>query len=132
MVSGKPYISVNKATRKALNAPNERQSRAVRGLKKVNAKKMNSAEFRSTKDQRPYAGVSDIAASSITCAGGSGPRFSAPDLHRRDCRRDRHVPHACPDEEAGKGAAAGKAANPARADGARLPRGRSGQRRRRR
>jgi hypothetical protein len=35
MLSGKPYISANSATRKALNAPNERQSRGVRGLKKL-------------------------------------------------------------------------------------------------
>ena len=53
MVSGKPYISVNSATRKALNAPNERQSRVVWGLKKLNAKKMKIAELMITRDHNP-------------------------------------------------------------------------------
>jgi hypothetical protein len=53
MVSGKPYISVKSATRKALNAPNERQSRAVCGLKKLNANRMKTAELIRTSDQRP-------------------------------------------------------------------------------
>ena len=43
---------------KALNALNERQSRVVVGLKKLNAKKMKMAELRSTRDQSPYAGIS--------------------------------------------------------------------------
>jgi hypothetical protein len=35
MLSGKPYISANSAIRNALKALNERQSRGVRGLKKL-------------------------------------------------------------------------------------------------
>jgi hypothetical protein len=35
MVSGNPYISANNATRNALNALNDRQSRVVGGLKKL-------------------------------------------------------------------------------------------------
>ena len=50
---GKPYISVNSATMKALKAPKERQSRFVRGLKKLKAKMMNTAELMMTSDQRP-------------------------------------------------------------------------------
>jgi hypothetical protein len=53
MVSGKPYISVNRATRNALKALNERQSRLVVGLKKLKAKKIKIAELRMTNDQRP-------------------------------------------------------------------------------
>ena len=53
MVSGKPYISANSATRKALNAEKLRQSRFVRGLKKLKAKKMKIAEFATTRNQRP-------------------------------------------------------------------------------
>jgi hypothetical protein len=53
MVSGNPYISANSATRKALNAPNDRQSRDVFGLKKLKAKKIKTAEFRMTRVQRP-------------------------------------------------------------------------------
>ncbi len=53
MVSGKPYISVNSATRKAENAPNERQSREVLGLVKLNAKMMNTRELITTSDQSP-------------------------------------------------------------------------------
>jgi len=53
MVSGKPYISVNRATRKALNAPKDRQSRFVCGLKKLNAKKMKMPELMITSDHNP-------------------------------------------------------------------------------
>ena len=53
MVSGKPYISVNSAMRKALNAPKLRQSRFVCGLKKLKAKMMKIAELRRTRPQRP-------------------------------------------------------------------------------
>ncbi len=53
MLSGKPYISANNATRKALNAPNDRQSRLVRGLKKLKANRMKTAELRMTNPQRP-------------------------------------------------------------------------------
>ena len=53
MVSGKPYISVNSATMKAENAPNERQSRVVRGLVKLNAKMMKTSELTITSDHRP-------------------------------------------------------------------------------
>ena len=33
--------------------PHERQSRGVDGLRKLNAKKMKTIEFRTTRDQRP-------------------------------------------------------------------------------
>src|SRR6266508_345009 len=62
MVSGKPYISVNSATRKAENALNDRQSRLVRGFAKLKAKMMNTAELMTTRGQRPYAGTSFISA----------------------------------------------------------------------
>jgi hypothetical protein len=42
----------------AENVPNVRQSRAVRGLKKLSAKKIKTAELTMTRDHRPYAGVS--------------------------------------------------------------------------
>lgn len=54
MVSGIPYISVNRATINALKAPNERQSLEVFGLVKLKAKKINMAEFKTTSDQSPY------------------------------------------------------------------------------
>jgi hypothetical protein len=38
---------------KALNAPNDRQSRVVRGLKKLKAKKMNTAELIAASDHKP-------------------------------------------------------------------------------
>ena len=38
---------------KAENVPNVRQSRFVRGLKKLNAKKMKIAELMMTSDQSP-------------------------------------------------------------------------------
>jgi hypothetical protein len=53
MVNGKPYISVKSATRKAENVPKERQSRAVRGWVKLNAKMMNTRAFIITSGQRP-------------------------------------------------------------------------------
>ena len=53
MVSGKPYISGKSATMKALKAPNERQSRAECGLKKLNANRMKIAELTITRTQRP-------------------------------------------------------------------------------
>ena len=53
MVSGKPYISVNSATRKAENAPNERQSRGDFGLKKLNANTMNISELIATSHHSP-------------------------------------------------------------------------------
>ena len=53
MVSGNPYISVNNATMKAENAPNERQSREVFGFVKLNAKIMKMSEFSMTSGQRP-------------------------------------------------------------------------------
>jgi hypothetical protein len=40
-------------TRKALNAPNDRQSRIVCGLKNVKAKRMKFDELRMTMGQRP-------------------------------------------------------------------------------
>ena len=53
IVSGKPYISVNSAITKALNAPKPRQSRDVCGLKKLNAKMMNTSELMNTRNHRP-------------------------------------------------------------------------------
>jgi len=53
MVRGKPYISINKATIKAENAPKLRQSVFVWGLKKLNANMMNTVEFRMTSPHRP-------------------------------------------------------------------------------
>ena len=53
MVSGKPYISVNRATMNAENMPSVRQSRRVRGLKKLKAKRMNTAELITTSDHKP-------------------------------------------------------------------------------
>ena len=53
MVSGKPYISVKSATTKAENAPNERQSRPVRGLVKLKAKMMKTRELITTNAHRP-------------------------------------------------------------------------------
>ena len=57
MVSGKPYISVNKAIRKAENAPNERQSRAVFGLVKLKANMINIAELMITSVHNPYSAL---------------------------------------------------------------------------
>src|SRR6516164_2940478 len=48
MLSGNPYISANSATRNALKAPNERQSRPVRGLKKLYANRMKTTELTMT------------------------------------------------------------------------------------
>jgi hypothetical protein len=53
MVSGKPYISTNKATTNAAKALKVLQSRAVFGLKKLNANMMNIAEFKITSDHKP-------------------------------------------------------------------------------
>ena len=53
IVSGKPYISVNSATRKAANAPNVRQSRGLCGLAKLNANMMKTREFKTTSDHSP-------------------------------------------------------------------------------
>jgi hypothetical protein len=54
-VSGTPYISVNSATRKAVDPPIARQSRRVRGWKKLIAKMPNRAVLRMTRGHRPYA-----------------------------------------------------------------------------
>jgi hypothetical protein len=40
-------------TRKAVNAPNDRQSRAVVGRAKLNAKATNTTTFSTTKSQSP-------------------------------------------------------------------------------
>ena len=53
MVSGNPYISVKSATRKAVKAPNDGQSRAVRGCVKLNAKMANTNTFSTTSTRRP-------------------------------------------------------------------------------
>ena len=53
MESGKPYISANNATKNALNALNDRQSRLVCGLKKLYANKMKTTELMRTKLHSP-------------------------------------------------------------------------------
>ena len=70
MVSGKPYISVKSATRKALNAPKERQSRPDFGLKKLNAKRMKIAELKATNIQSPYAESCIVSALLFRCPAG--------------------------------------------------------------
>jgi hypothetical protein len=67
MVSGKPYISVNNAMMKALNAPKERQSRLVCGRPKLNAKKMKTAELMITSDHNPYEDSWVMAGLSVRC-----------------------------------------------------------------
>src|SRR5262245_23381334 len=107
MVRGKPYISVKSATRKAVNAPNDRQSRAVCGRVKLNAKMANTATLITTSDQSPYAGAAIIRA--LLPAGGR-------------VRRDRRVLHRAPHERsarAGTRGAAGPAGCRAHAPGAR-------------
>ena len=52
-MSGKPYISVNRATMNAENAPIAFQSRRLAGWKKLSAKKMNTAESMITSAQSP-------------------------------------------------------------------------------
>ena len=61
MVSGKPYISTKRATIKAENALNVRQSVFVRGLKKLNAKKIKIKEFMIAKLQSPYSDVAECS-----------------------------------------------------------------------
>jgi hypothetical protein len=56
MVNGNPYISANKATTKALNALNERQSLLVFGLVKLKAKIKKIAELIIAINHRPYDG----------------------------------------------------------------------------
>jgi len=53
MVSGKPYISTNRATIKAEKALKDRQSRFVCGFAKLNAKMMRIAELMITSDHNP-------------------------------------------------------------------------------
>jgi hypothetical protein len=53
MVSGKPYISANKAMINAENPPNVRQSRAVFGLKKLKPKTMKMRELIATSPHNP-------------------------------------------------------------------------------
>ena len=48
-----PYISTNKAIMNAENAPNDRQSRGVSGLTKLNANRMKTALLAITRNQRP-------------------------------------------------------------------------------
>ena len=52
-MSGKPYISVKRASTKAAKAPSDRQSRGVRGRAKLKAKKTKTAELMKTRLQRP-------------------------------------------------------------------------------
>src|SRR5687767_4531746 len=83
MVSGKPYISVKSATRKAAKAPNERQSRALRGCVKLNAKMMNTAALRMTSDQRPEAGVSVCIMHLLAVAEAGAPHGHGRRVHDR-------------------------------------------------
>ena len=53
MVSGNPYISVNKAMMKAEKAPRLRQSRGDRGRAKLKAKRKKIAELRTTNVHSP-------------------------------------------------------------------------------
>ncbi len=53
------------ATRNALNALNERQSRDVRGLKKLYANRMKTAELMTTRLHSPFAGVSPVMTISL-------------------------------------------------------------------
>ena len=53
IVSGKPYISVNRATMNAENAPNDRQSLGDFGLVKLKAKMIKISELKITNSQRP-------------------------------------------------------------------------------
>ena len=53
MLSGKPYISTKSATMKAPKALKVRQSRAVFGLKKLNANIRKMAELNSTSIHNP-------------------------------------------------------------------------------
>src|SRR6266498_5932616 len=96
MVRGNPYISVKSATRKAVNPPNDRQSRAVRGCVKLNAKMAKTATLITTSAQRPYAGTSDVIGP-LPPAGG---RF-------RRARRGLHRAHGAGSAAPGtRGAAA--------------------------
>jgi len=54
---------------KAEKALNERQSRAVCGFEKLNAKIMKTSELITTSDHKPYAGASSICASYKNCLG---------------------------------------------------------------
>ena len=75
----KTYISANSATMKALNALKDRQSRGERGLPKLNAKKMNTAEFRkpgttghrrvSRNSSHASSGMVGICAALARCGG---------------------------------------------------------------
>jgi len=53
MVRGNPYISVNRATINAEKAPKERQSRVVRDLVKLKAKKIKINELTMTAGHSP-------------------------------------------------------------------------------
>src|SRR6516164_3667826 len=81
MVSGNPYISVNSATMKAENAPNDRQSRGLFGLAKLNAKIMKISELMITSDHSPYA---DILCSILSCC----IRNISPAIFARAWQRD--------------------------------------------
>jgi len=52
-VKGTPYMSVNRVTRNAENAPIARQSRPLRGWKKLAAKMMSRPVLRSTSGHSP-------------------------------------------------------------------------------
>src|SRR3989304_2196877 len=73
MVSGKPYISVKSATRKAEKAPKERQSRFVRGRAKLRAKRMKMAELIRTRIHSPYAGAAGVMAAPPPPSTGGRP-----------------------------------------------------------
>ncbi len=53
MVSGAPYISVNRATMNAEKPPRARQSRVLFGWKKLKAKMIITALSSTTSGQRP-------------------------------------------------------------------------------
>ena len=60
-----PYISVNSATRNALNTPIARQSRLLRGWKKLTANSTNNAVFRMTSGHSPYAASAMTTSTSL-------------------------------------------------------------------
>src|SRR6266487_108532 len=86
-----PYISVNRATRNAVNAPIARQSRPVRGWKKLAANTANNAVLTITSGHSPY-----VAPASISTAGCVGPRgrvrAATGVAHQRDDAGDHQTP----------------------------------------
>jgi hypothetical protein len=54
MVSGKPYISVNRAIMNAAVTPIDLHSLLLTGARKLRIKKRNKRTFTTTSDQNPY------------------------------------------------------------------------------